>query len=387
MTIAGIETPSPAKQGCFAENLLRFAHLLRGAGLPIGSAKVIDAMRALNFIDIGKREDFYWSLASIFLGDKEHRLLFDEAFAAFWRDSSGDLLKGIAAPRESKAEAFPDQSIGNAAIADSDKGRARQPVITHVAEFSYSSREALKKKDFAALSEMELNEAKGMLERMALTLEAKATRRWRASRKGARIDWRATVRASLNGKAAEIKRRNPVKRAPPLVAICDISGSMDRYTPVFLHFLHGLYGNHHRVHAFLFGTRLSNVTRQLARRDAYFALGEISRAVNDWSGGTRIGASLHAFNRDWSRRVLGRDAVVLLVTDGLDRDDGEVLQREAERLHKSCARLIWLNPLLRYEQFAPKASGIRALLPHVDDFLPMHNVDSFLQLTTLLGRK
>ncbi len=387
MTTTGIETPSPTKQGCFAENLLGFAHLLRGAGLPIGSAKVIDALRALNLIDIGKREDFYWSLASIFLGDKEHRLLFDEAFAAFWPDSSGDLLADIAAPFESNAEALPDQSIGNAAIAHSGTGRARQLVIAHATEFSYSAREALQKKDFAALSELELNEVKGLLERVTLRLEAKATRRWRASRKGARIDWRATVRASLNGKAAEIKRRNPVKRAPPLVAICDISGSMDRYTSVFLHFLHGLYGNHHRVHAFLFGTRLSNVTRQLARRDVDFALGEISRAVNDWSGGTRIGASLHAFNRDWLRRVLGRDAVVLLVTDGLDRDDGDVLQREAERLHKSCARLIWLNPLLRYEQFAPKASGIRALLPHVDDFLPMHNVDSFLQLSTLLSQK
>lgn len=385
MTGLRSNTSVPAKQGRIAENLLRFVRQLRSAGLPVGSAQAIDALRALALIDIGNREDFYWSLASIFLADKDHRLLFDTEFFRFWRESPIASIEDIAAPDLLNFAAFPPQVKGTAANAQADR-QAKQTDISQLEEFAYSAYDALKKKDFATLSKTELNGVKRLLEKVTLHLEAKATRRWCASRQGARIDWRATVRASVNGKAAELKRRKRVVRAPPLVAICDISGSMDRYTGIFLHFLHSLYRNHHRVHGFLFGTRLSNVTRQLARPDAELALGEISRAVNDWSGGTRIGASLHAFNRDWSRRVLGRNAVVLLVTDGLDRDDHDVLQCEAERLHKSCARLVWLNPLLRYEAFAPKASGIRALLPHVDDFLPMHNVESFLKLTTALGR-
>ncbi|MBT5415443.1 MAG: VWA domain-containing protein, partial [Rhodospirillaceae bacterium] len=203
-----------------------------------------------------------------------------------------------------------------------------------------------------------------------------------------RIDMRASLRASLRSGGAEIPlhRRRPRRRRPPLVILCDISGSMSRYSRMMIHFLHAVTNDRDRVHTFVFGTRLTSITRHLRLRDVDEALEKVGGSVQDWDGGTRIGHCLHEFNAVWSRRVLGQGAVVLLITDGLDRDAGEGLEGEIERLHKSCRRLIWLNPLLRYDEFQPKSLGMRAILPHVDDFRSIHNLESLEHLAAALGR-
>ncbi|WP_075822467.1 VWA domain-containing protein, partial [Roseomonas sp. TAS13] len=255
------------------------------------------------------------------------------------------------------------------------------------ASLSVSAAERLGQLDFEAMSAEEIAAAKREIRRLALPLAARPTRRFRPDPHGPRSDLRATVRASLRrgGEILAIERRRRMERPPPLVAICDISGSMARYAQVLVHFLHAVTNDRDRVHTFLFGTRLTNVTRQLRHRDPEVAFQMVGRTAPDWSGGTRIGEALEHFNRDWARRVLGQGAVVLLITDGLDRVGGEGLGEAAERLAHSCRRLIWLNPLLRYAGFQPRSQGIRALLPHVHEHRPVHNLDSLRALVEALS--
>ena len=238
------------------------------------------------------------------------------------------------------------------------------------------------------MSDDELAAAKRVIARMRPLLARIATRRYRPGDHGSRIDVRASLRAALRSGANTIPLRlkTPRLKAPPLVVLCDISGSMSRYTRIFLHFLHALGRGHDRVHVFVFGTRLTNVTRLMRGRDADAAVARVGAAVEDWDGGTRIGRCLRDFNRRWSRRVLGQGAVVILISDGLDRDAAFGLEAEVERLHKSCRRLIWLNPLLRYREFEPISLGIRAILPHVDEFRPVHDLASLEHLVAVLGR-
>jgi uncharacterized protein with von Willebrand factor type A (vWA) domain len=255
------------------------------------------------------------------------------------------------------------------------------------ARLTFSDREVLQRMDFEAMSQAELALAKAALQRLRLPDTAVPTRRFAPDPSGPRADMRATLRASLrSGDLITLKRKRRRVRPPPLVILCDISGSMSRYSRVFLHFMHAVTSDRDRVYTFLFGTRLTNVTRMLRHRDVDEALEKVTEAVQDWSGGTRIGATLAEFNRHWSRRVLGQGAVVIFISDGLDREGGEGIAREMDRLHKSCRRLIWLNPLLRYEGFEPKSQGIRAILPHVDEFRPVHNLESLGELVEALSR-
>ena len=233
----------------------------------------------------------------------------------------------------------------------------------------------------------EIAAAKEAIKTLRLPLDERRTRRWRPAATGSSVDLAATIRASLRtgGEIMALETRRNRTRPPPLVVLCDISGSMSRYAQILLHFLHSVANDRERVNMFLFGTRLSNVTRQLKHRDPELAFQMVSALVPDWSGGTRIGVALQEFNRLWARRVLGQGAVVLLVTDGLDRDDAAGLAEAMARLHRSCRRLIWLNPLLRWDGFAPKAQGIRAILPHVDEFRPVHNLESLKELIVCLS--
>jgi len=237
------------------------------------------------------------------------------------------------------------------------------------------------------MSEEEVRAARAAIARLRLPFDELPTRRFRPDPLGPRADLRATLRQSLRegGDLVEIARKRRRTRTPPLVVLADISGSMARYAAVLLAFLHAVANDRARVHVFLFGTRLTNVTRALRHRDPEVAFQMVANIVPDWSGGTRIGETLHTFNREWGRRVLGQGATVLLITDGLDREGGKGLAEEAERLSKSCRRLIWLNPLLRWEGFEPKAAGIRAILPHVDDFRPVHNIESLQALVHALS--
>ena len=373
-------------------NLMHFARALRAAGLPVGPGKVLQAVEAVEAVGLSNRTDFYWALHAIFVNRHDQSELFDQAFHVFWRNP--DILKkmmSLMLPKV-RTEAPPDQPEMAQRLAEALHGSGteqEEPEKTEIeldASFTVSAAERLQDKDFEKMTGEEMAQAKRLLTRLALPLAEVTTRRYRPDPAGPRVDPRATLRRMLcsGGDLSDLARKRRRTRPPPLVLFY-ISGSMTRYSRMLLHFMHAVTNDRDRVYSFVFGTRLTNITRHLRHKDVDVALDAVSGAVADWSGGTRIGTALHAFNRTWARRVLGQGAVVLLITDGLDRDAGEGLAAEAERLHKSCRRLVWLNPLLRWEGFAPKSSGIRALLPHVDDFLAAHSLNSLADLAGVLS--
>ena len=380
--------------GRLLENLMFFARTLRAAGLPIGPGRVIEALRAVETVGIGRREDFYWTLHSVFVNRQDQRPIFDQAFHVFWRNPQllermmAMLLPSIGAPEEADRGEEISRRLAEALKAERGDGEGEAPEEEELeidAAMTYSARELLQQTDFEKMSVEELAQAKRLVSRMTLPIMDLPTRRFAPDPHGRRIDMRATLRAALrSGGLPALRRRNPRRRHPPLVIICDISGSMSRYSRIVLHFMHAVTNDRDRVFAFLFGTRLTNITRLLRHRDVDIALDRVAKSVEDWSGGTRIGHCLAEFNAKWSRRVLGQGAVVLFISDGLDRDIGEGLEREMERLHKSCRRLIWLNPLLRYDAYEPKSMGARAIMPHIDDFRPVHNLESLADLGAVL---
>ena len=381
--------------GRLAENIVYFARALRRAGLPVGPAAVIDAIRAVEVAGVATRQDFYWTLHSIFVSKREHRAVFDEAFRLFWRSRQylekmlSSFLQTIETPEPGKKRAAAAR-VAEALFSDAPAaGLPRQEEVEIEARLMVSDRELLQRRDFAQMTAAEIAEAERRIDKMRLPDDRVPTRRLIASLPPGAIDARRTMRASLRtgGKMILLRHRRRSHIHPPIVILADISGSMSQYTRVFLHFMHSLGERRQRVHSFLFGTRLTNVTRQLRLKDPDEALAACSGAVLDWSGGTRIATALHAFNRIWGRRVLGQGAIVLLFTDGLERDTDEDLEAEMDRLHRSCRRLIWLNPLLRYGGFEAKARGIRAMLPHVDEFRPIHSLEAVADLCEALSDK
>lgn len=384
-------TPSP-DGGNLVANIMYFARTLRAAGLPVGPGKVLQAVEAVHAVGLESREDFYWALHAVFVNRRDQRLIFDQAFHVFWRNPKllermlGLLLPELQVPRQDEAEMSRRLAEALRTGQTDGAGRSRKDKVEFDAAMTFSPREILQTMDFEKMSTEEMNAARDAVKKLALALAEKPTRRFAVDPRGARVDMRASLRAQLRaGGLIALKRKDRATRSPPLVVLCDISGSMSRYTRIFLHFLHTVINDRDRVHAFLFGTRLTNITRPLRTRDVDEALDKVAAAVEDWSGGTRIGQCLAEFNYRWSRRVLGQGAIVLFISDGLDRDAGIGLAREMERLHKSCSRLIWLNPLLRYAGFAPKSLGMKAILPHVDEFRPVHNLESLKAVVAALA--
>ncbi|WP_374366820.1 VWA domain-containing protein [Dongia sp.] len=376
------------------ENILHFARVLRRAGLPVGPGQTLDAIAAVKAAGIGSREDFYWVLHAIFVNRRDQREIFDQAFHVFWRNPKLlNRIMGLLLPRFKQEPSAEDEElaprVADAMAGDRPHQAPEAPEGEEIeldASLTFSDRELLQAKDFERMSAAEIAEAKQLIRHFRLPIMEVPTRRHRPDRRGRRVDLRATLRASLrNAGAIPLKLKSPKRRHPPLVVLCDISGSMSRYSRLFLHFLHAVTSDRDRVHTFLFGTRLTNITRDLKQRDVDVSLDRVARHVLDWSGGTRIGPSLAEFNRRWGRRVLGQGAIVLLITDGLDRDAIEVLEAEMERLHKSCRRLIWLNPLLRFEAYQPISQGPRVMIRHVDEFRAIHNLDSMQALTAVLS--
>jgi len=382
--------------GKIAANIMHFARVLRAAGLPIGPGRVADAIRAVETVGIERRDDFYWTLHAVFVNRRDQQELFDQAFHVFWRNPQIlERMMSLVLPSTQLAEDRSRENelaprIAEALAAGASESEPKETRETEEIEFdatlTWSRDEILREMDFEKMTAAEIEEAQTAIRRLRLSIATVPTRRFRSDRRGARADMRATLRSALRsgGDIIPMRWRKRRHRPPPLVVLCDISGSMERYARMMVHFLHALTNDRDRVHTFLFGTRLTNVSRFLRYRDIDVALEKVTEAVVDWSGGTRIGQCLHEFNRKWSRRVLGQGAVVLLITDGLDREGGEGLSEEIDRLHKSCRRLIWLNPLLRYEGFQPKSQGIRAILPNVDEFRPVHNLASLEQLSDVL---
>jgi uncharacterized protein with von Willebrand factor type A (vWA) domain len=383
------------KTGALTANVMHFARALRHAGLPIGPGRVIDAVHAVRAAGITSRNDFYWTLHAIFVNRRDQRELFDEAFKMFWRDPQlFERMMSLLLPEANAPESEAARKPVTRRLAEAMRGPEinQRPEPEKVEEqfdatLTWSDREILRSKDFEQMSADEVDKAKAMMARLTLPFKPVPTRRFRPDPSGARADLRASLRATLRAGGDVIALRFRARRVkpPPVVVLCDISGSMERYSRMFVHFLHALSNDRSRVFTFLFGTRLTNVTRQLRYRDIDQSLAKVAGAVADWSGGTRIGHCLAEFNRLWSRRVLGQNAVVLFISDGLDRDAAAGLEREMERLHKSCHSLIWLNPLLRYEGFEPKSLGMRAILPHVDEFRSAHNLASLADIANVLG--
>lgn len=371
-----------------AANVMHFCRALRAAGLPVGTGRTIDAARAVARAGLRRRDDFYWTLHASLVDRRDRKPVFDRVFQAFWgMPALMEALAEDAPPASGGAVRAPEPGARRAADALRAGAEAPAPRIVFDAALTASAREVLRKRDFERMSAEEFARARRAARAIALRVAPQPTRRFRADDRGPRIDARRTLRAAARrgGEIAALARRRRALAPPPLVALCDISGSMGRYSRLLLHFVHALANDRARVRAFVFGTRLTDVSRHLRRRDPDAALDAVAGAVEDWSGGTRIGAALAAFNRDWSRRVLGRGAIVLLITDGLDRGAGAGLAAAMDRLRRSCRRLVWLNPLLRYEGFEPKASGVRVMLPRVDSHRPVHNLDSLEALADALA--
>jgi hypothetical protein len=387
--------PQPSRAQALAPNLLAFVRLLRRAGLPVGPGEALLATEALSIAGVQDRAVVKSALRATLVRRHEQSGIFDAAFDLFWRDP--ERARAAAALAMLDAQKPEDKARpGGRRLAEAMANRPppppreapEQPPMQDAA-MTVSEREQLQAMDFEAMSATEIAAARQEIRKLVLPLDARPTRRFQQHPHGRRVDLRATLRASSRtaGELTSIIRKRRVVRPPPLVAICDISGSMARYAQVLLHFLHAVTNDRDRVHCFLFGTRLSNITRQLRHRDPEIAFEMVGHIVPDWSGGTRIGEALEEFNHRWARRVLGQGAVVLLITDGLDREGGRGLAEATERLKRSCRRLIWLNPLLRYAGFEPRSQGIKAMLPHVHEFRPVHNLASLRELVAALGRE
>ncbi len=394
-----------AAPGRLAENVLHFARVLRSAGMPLGSDRVHTALVALQVAGLESKRDFHAVLSACLIDRIEHRALFDQAFVLFWRDPDlASRMRALLLPKVTlKDGATPpppeNRRLGEALFPHQPNRAHERPAdepqqdqIQIDADLTWNDREVLRQADFDTMTADEWRAAQRLLDKMPLLFEPLPTRRSRPASRPGRPDWRATLAAMARswGDMPALRWRAPRQRPPPLVVLADISGSMSRYSRMLLHFAHGLGRADGRgggkVESFVFGTRLTRTTRLLKNRDPDIAVGQVVRAVADWSGGTRITTSLHEFNQRWARRVLPGQATVLLISDGLEHGDTSALAFEMERLHKSCHRLLWLNPLLRFEQFEPRAAGIKAMLPHVDRFLPAHNLQSLADLVAALAR-
>lgn len=376
------------------KNLLRFGRLLRAAGLEVPPGRIRDVVTALDHVDITRRGDVRFALRTLLVRRAEDLALFDTAFELFWR-AGGRAQSGVKVrsfgerPRDSLlSEVAPGVPAGRGdggerseATAPANEGTAPEGLAV------YSARDALRTKDFARFTPDEVERARLLLSELRWEPGARATRRWTAGRRGA-PDLRRVLRRNLNrgGEIVEVPRRARKKKPRALVLICDVSGSMERYSRMLLQFIHLVSRRYRSVEAFLFATRLTRVTAHLAGNRIDTAVTAIARAVPDWSGGTRIGEALETFNLRWARRVLGRGPIVLLISDGWDRGEPGLLRREVARLQRSCHRLIWLNPLLGSPGYQPLTRGIQAALPFVDDFLPVHNLVSLENLATHLNR-
>jgi uncharacterized protein with von Willebrand factor type A (vWA) domain len=378
--------------GTLSDNILYFARALRAAGLPVGPGSVLDALEAVKQAGVGTRDDFYWTLHAVFVKRHEHSILFDQAFRMFFRKRAylDKLIAAMlpeAAPEASKPPPPGAQRIQEALFSGMREKERDNPEVDIDMRLTVSDRDVLQRKDFAQMSTAEIAAARQAIARLTLPLNEVRTRRLAPHRRGHIIDVRRTLRSSLKagGAVIDLKYLGPKMKEPPIVALLDISGSMSQYTRLFLHFLHAVTDARKRVSTFLFGTRLTNVSRSLRERDPDEALAACSAHVPDWSGGTRIASSLHGFNKHWARRVLTQGAVVLLITDGLERDGDDTLGFEMDRLHRSCRRLIWLNPLLRFDGFEARARGVKAMLPHVDELRPIHNLESMTGLVRALS--
>ena len=392
-----------ANVGVLVDNITHFARALRLSGLPIGTGQTVNAIQATQVVGLCSREDFFAGLQCCFVTKPDQLVVFSQTFELFWRDPRyHDHMMSMMLPsiRGTNAKRQPDAGMKRAG--QSLLGVHKEPRIkTHddpelaqeievVATGTTSYRDRFNAMDFEQMSVAETRVAKRVISEIELPVKKLVSRRFKPNPKGKKSDWKTTMKmaARQGGEFHKLGYRKPTERFPNLVALCDISGSMSTYSRMLMHFLHTV-ANHRsnkwaKTHSFTFGTRLTNITRNLAINDVDQALESAGREASDWEGGTRIGECLKEFNFKWSRRVLGQGALVLLISDGLESGDIPQLGLEMQRLQLSARRLIWINPLLRWEKFTPKARGIGAMLPFVDCFLSGHNINSLIGLAKVL---
>ena len=386
-------------EGRLPENIMNFGRVLRAAGLPIGPGQIIMAAKSVAQIGITDREIFYWTLHAVYVNRREHREIFDQAFHIFWKNPHLlERMMQMVLPtfKTGGAKTNDKEIIRRVSDALNQEDNQKQQNKADIGEqeieldavMTFSDTEILQDMDFEKMTAIELESARIAISRLILPLKEIPSRRYTLNAPSGIVDLQNTLRASLKraGDDIPLKYKRIRTKPPALIALCDISGSMTRYSRMLLHFMHTITNARSEVHTFLFGTRLTNVTRYLRNKDVDDSLEKASQAVNDWSGGTRIGECLHDFNLRWARRVLSRGSIVLLISDGLDRDAGIGLSKEVDKIKRSCNRLIWLNPLLRFDQFSPKSMGVRAILPYVDEFRPVHSLNSLAELAEALGK-
>ena len=385
-------TPNDAgSKGHILHSLTLFGEMLRRVGLEVGSGNMLDLVRATEYVSIGNRGEFFQSARSILVHRKQDLPIFDEAFQVFWRKPSDrTTTMDLRSLGEQKRFRKPQVSTGPDDKPDGEDYMPGDPDDDSVQNVdlsrTYSAVEVLRQKDFSEFTSLEMTEAQQMLSSLHWDLGKRRTRRL-ASGKSGPLDIRRTMRKNLkhNGEFLDLAHRSPKKKTHPLVLICDVSGSMERYTRMLLQFIHTISGGFDQLEAFLFATRLTRITRSLKYRSIDQSIDEVSKAVPDWAGGTRIGDAIKTFNYEWLRRVLRGKAVVLVISDGWDQGDPELLAQESSRLQRSCNRLIWLNPLLGSPTYQPLTQGMKAALPYVDDFLPVHNLNSLEALSKHLS--
>lgn len=381
----------PQQNHQLTRHVIGFGRVLRRAGLPVGTAQIMDALRALQLVGLRRRDDVYQAFYSIFVTHRDQVELFDQAFDLFWRSPSQlPSMMSLLLPRSPVPASQPPASLrvrqamqeSRLQIPPLKSRKPRQDPPEPEIVFTYSPQEILRKKDFADFTTDEILEARRMLAEMRWPIEPYETRRRVPDPQGHLLDLRQTIRRSLrhHGEFVHLRWRGSGEKVRPLVVLCDISGSMERYSRMLLHFMHAITEGMQRVETFVFGTRLTRITRYLSKKDIDVAIREVSQVVNDWAGGTKIGEALKDFNFLWARRVLRNGAVVLIISDGWDRGNVELLEQEIQRLSRSCYRLIWLNPLLGYEGYEPLTRGMQTAMPYIDDFLPVHNLESLEQL-------
>jgi uncharacterized protein len=371
--------------GALLRNLLLFGRVLRSLGLDVNAGRMLDLVAALQHIEIGRRSDFYFAARGLLVHRREDIAPFDEAFEFFWRSRGRELtsldLRALGERRRYRRPQIVPPPLTEGATSAVDSMATDEPPILQ-ATLTYSQREVLRHKDFGDLSAGELDAVKVLMSEIVWRVRERKTRRRRPGH-GRMPDLRRTIRRNLKygGEILDWAEREPKVKPRPLVIIADVSGSMERYTRLLLLFTYGLArALEQKVEAFVFSTRLTRITHQLRERDLDRALREVSRVVPDWSGGTRIGDALHAFNFEWGRRVLGGGALTLVISDGWDCGDPGMLSDEIARLQRSSRRLIWLNPLLGSPDYEPLTRGIKAALPYIDDFMPVHNLASLTDL-------
>jgi uncharacterized protein with von Willebrand factor type A (vWA) domain len=376
----------------FSANLLHFARALRRAGLPVSTAQAADLVTAVSLVDLGRRADVYCAASGVLVRSPEEQAVFDVAFNLFWSGGKTWLVAGATAPRDARPKEEREDRQLDGQVTEDPRAESDEPLPPRetLVEATYSPVELLRRRDFSAYTEEEWAAARRFIDSLVWQLSDHTTRRRaRAPKRATYLDLSRTMRGSLpyGGEIVDLAWQRRRHKSRPLTVLCDISGSMDRYSRIFLHFIHALSRSHQRVEAFVFGTRLTRVTRALRHRDVDRALDDVSAAARDWSGGTRIGESLREHNFRWARRTLGCGAVAIIISDGWDRGDIDQLAQEMARLRRSVHRLIWLNPLLGAPDYQPLALGIQAALPYVDDFLPLHNLASLEALALELGRQ